>query len=56
MEPETSDSGSMSSGVAAGRGGIAAAGGRSTRSPAANVAVRPLPVLKDNVKKVMFYC
>lgn len=55
MEPETSDSGSMTSG-AAGRGGMAGAGGRSTRSPAANAAVRPLPVLKDNVKKVMFYC
>ncbi|KAL2930556.1 Protein argonaute 1A [Bienertia sinuspersici] len=56
MEPETSDSGSMSSGVAAGRGGMPSAGGRSTRAPAANAAVRPLPVLKENVKKVMFYC
>uniref|UniRef100_A0A803N897 Argonaute 1 n=1 Tax=Chenopodium quinoa TaxID=63459 RepID=A0A803N897_CHEQI len=56
MEPETSDSGSMTSGAAAGRGGMAAAGGRSTRSPTSNAAVRPLPVLKENVKKVMFYC
>ncbi|XP_068646906.1 protein argonaute 1-like [Aristolochia californica] len=49
MEPETSDSGSMTSG-AAGRGG-----GRSSRVPGGG-AVRPLPPLKDNVKKVMFYC
>ncbi|XP_022025767.1 protein argonaute 1 [Helianthus annuus] len=51
MEPDTSDSGSMISG-AAGRG----AGGRSTRVPGANAAVRPLPALKENVKRVMFYC
>ncbi|CAN1265710.1 Protein argonaute 1 [Linum perenne] len=43
MEPDTSDSGSMTSGtVDFGRGGP--------------VAVRPLPSLKENVKKVMFYC
>lgn len=54
MEPETSDSGSMTSSAAAGRGGPAA--GRSTRSTAANAAVRPLPALKENVKRVMFYC
>ena len=53
MDPETSDSGSMASGAAGGgRGG----GGRSTRAPVANAAVRPLPALKENVKKVMFYC
>ncbi|CAN1265707.1 Protein argonaute 1B [Linum perenne] len=41
MEPDTSDSGSMTSGtVDFGRGG----------------PVRPLPSLKENVKKVMFYC
>ncbi|KAL8245916.1 hypothetical protein R6Q59_007132, partial [Mikania micrantha] len=51
MEPDTSDSGSMISG-AAGRG----AGGRSTRVPGANAEVRPLPALKENVKRVMFYC
>ncbi|KAK1406372.1 hypothetical protein QVD17_41666 [Tagetes erecta] len=51
MEPDTSDSGSMISG-AAGRG----MGGRSTRVPGANAAVRPLPALKENVKRVMFYC
>ncbi|KAF4404533.1 hypothetical protein G4B88_005919 [Cannabis sativa] len=57
MEPETSDSGSMTSGAAAGRGGMGpGAGGRSTRAPGVNAAVRPLPALKDNVKKVMFYC
>jgi len=55
MEPETSDSGSMTSGAAAGRGGPPA-GGRSTRAPAASAAVRPLPALKENVKRVMFYC
>ncbi|XLR66441.1 hypothetical protein S83_017113 [Arachis hypogaea] len=53
MEPETSDSGSMTSGAAAGRGMGA---GRSTRAPGASAAVRPLPSLKDNVKRVMFYC
>ncbi|KAJ0974499.1 hypothetical protein J5N97_016464 [Dioscorea zingiberensis] len=53
MEPETSDSGSMASG-AAGRGapiGVT----RSTRVPG-SAAVRPLPALKENVKRVMFYC
>lgn len=53
MEPETSDSGSMASGAAAGRGGAGA--GRSTRAPG-GAAVRPLPALKENVKRVMFYC
>ncbi|KAL9224351.1 hypothetical protein vseg_000394 [Gypsophila vaccaria] len=58
MEPETSDSGSMASGAAGGGrgGGVGAAGGRSTRAPAGNAAVRPLPALKENVKRVMFYC
>jgi len=56
MEPETSDSGSLTSGMASGRGGGGAAGGRATRGPAANAAVRPLPALKENVKRVMFYC
>ncbi|KGN63969.1 protein argonaute 1 [Cucumis sativus] len=53
MEPETSDSGSISSEVA-GRGGVG--GARSTRAPGLNAAVRPLPALKENVKRVMFYC
>ncbi|KAE8697655.1 Protein argonaute 1A [Hibiscus syriacus] len=55
MEPETSDSGSMMSGTAGGRGGMGG-GARSTRAPAASAAVRPLPALKENVKRVMFYC
>ena len=55
MEPETSDSGSMTSGAAAGRGGMGP-GARTMRAPGANAAVRPLPALKDNVKRVMFYC
>ena len=55
MEPETSDSGSLTSGMASGRGG-GGAGGRATRGPAANAAVRPLPALKESVKRVMFYC
>ncbi|XP_010940262.1 protein argonaute 1A [Elaeis guineensis] len=54
MEPETSDSGSLASGVAAGRG-PPGSGPRSSRF-AGSVAVRPLPPLKENVKRVMFYC
>lgn len=53
MEPETSDSGSMTSG--AGRGGVGP-GARSTRVPGSNINVKPLPSLKENVKRVMFYC
>ncbi|KAL3702460.1 hypothetical protein R1sor_020482 [Riccia sorocarpa] len=58
MEPETSDSGSMTSGI--GQPGRTMAtgstGARSaTRAPGGG-AVRPLPPLKENVKKVMFYC
>lgn len=54
MEPETSDSESMASGAAGGRGGMGV--GRSTRAASANAAVRPLPALKENVKRFMFYC
>ncbi|KAK1388135.1 Argonaute 1 [Heracleum sosnowskyi] len=54
MEPETSDSESMVSGAPGGRGGMGV--GRSTRAANANAAVRPLPALKENVKRVMFYC
>ncbi|KAJ8490512.1 hypothetical protein OPV22_012233 [Ensete ventricosum] len=54
MEPETSDSGSMASGAAAGRG-VPPGGQRSTRIPG-SAAVKPLPALKENVKRVMFYC
>ncbi|PKI71745.1 hypothetical protein CRG98_007878 [Punica granatum] len=58
MELETSDSGSMASGAAVGRGGGAAGASisRSTRAPGASATVRPLPALKENVKRVMFYC
>ncbi|GFZ07637.1 Stabilizer of iron transporter SufD / Polynucleotidyl transferase [Actinidia rufa] len=57
MEPETSDSGSMTSAMTSARGGMIVGGGaRSTRVPGANAPVRPLPALKDNVKRVMFYC
>ncbi|KAF5194915.1 argonaute 1A [Thalictrum thalictroides] len=55
MEPDASDSGSLSSGAAGGRGG-SGTGARTTRAPGGNGAVRALPALKDNVKKVMFYC
>lgn len=56
MEPETSDGGSVTSGTAGRGGGVAVAAGRNTRAPGAGAAVRPLPALKDNVKRVMFYC
>ncbi|KAJ0722674.1 putative post-transcriptional gene silencing PAZ-Argonaute family protein [Helianthus annuus] len=45
MEADTSDSGSMTSG----RG--MQQGGRTTRVPGSNAAVRPLPALKPNVKR-----
>ncbi|AQK79588.1 Protein argonaute 1B [Zea mays] len=54
MEPDTSDSGSVASGATTSRG--PPPGARNTRAGAANVAVRPLPALKENVKRVMFYC
>ena len=55
MEPETSDSGSMTSAAAAGGGGGGGVG-RGVRASGAGAAVRPLPALKENVKRVMFYC
>ncbi|GLT65533.1 hypothetical protein SLA2020_379620 [Shorea laevis] len=55
MEPDTSDTGSMTSGAPPGRGGMGGAG-RGTRAPGLSSAVRPLPALKENVKRVMFYC
>ncbi|KAL6603356.1 hypothetical protein ACP70R_043717 [Stipagrostis hirtigluma subsp. patula] len=52
MEPDSSDSGSMVSG----RGAPSSSStSRSTRA-ATGGAVRPLPALKDSVKRVMFYC
>lgn len=58
MEPQTSEGGSVTSGANAGRGfgGGGGSGGRGTRAASANAAVRPLPALKENVKRVMFYC
>lgn len=58
MERDTSDSGSTTSGVGGGRGpaGPGGAASRSTRGPAAGATVKPLPAIKDNVKRVMFYC
>ncbi|XP_028793138.1 protein argonaute 1-like isoform X1 [Neltuma alba] len=53
MEPETSESGSMTSGAAAARG---VGPVRGTRLPGVAATVRPLPALKENVKRVMFYC
>lgn len=55
MEPE-SDSGSLSSGVgpAAKSMGTSGSGSRSGRAPGSTV--RPLPAVKENVKRVMFYC
>uniref|UniRef100_A0A0A9ER15 AGO1 n=1 Tax=Arundo donax TaxID=35708 RepID=A0A0A9ER15_ARUDO len=53
MEPDTSDSGSIAS--AATSRGPPPGGARSSRG-AGSVAVRPLPALKENVKRVMFYC
>ncbi|XP_061364099.1 protein argonaute 1-like [Gastrolobium bilobum] len=55
LEPEISDSGSMIS-SAVPVGGMSGGAGHSTRAPGVNVAVKPLPALKDNVKRVMFYC
>ncbi|GLJ52618.1 hypothetical protein SUGI_1119890 [Cryptomeria japonica] len=55
MEPDTSDSGSLSSGLPGGRQAPGGSGARSTRVPA-GATVRPLPSLKENVKRVMFYC
>lgn len=55
MEPDPSDTGSMTSGAGPGRGGMGGAG-RGTRAPGPSSAVRPLPALKENVKRVMFYC
>ncbi|KAJ0968996.1 hypothetical protein J5N97_021873 [Dioscorea zingiberensis] len=56
VAPEKSDNDSMASG-AGGRGarGTRAPGNAATSS-AAPVPVKPLPALKENVKRVMFYC
>ncbi|KAG2664857.1 hypothetical protein I3760_16G102400 [Carya illinoinensis] len=56
MDPESSESGSMASGTAGGHDGVGGGGTRNSRGPGANAAVQPLPALKENVKRVMFYC
>nr|CAD1821180.1 unnamed protein product [Ananas comosus var. bracteatus] len=53
MEPEPSD-GESTTGGTAGHGQALAA--QSTSRAGAYVPVKPLPALKDNVKRVMFYC
>jgi eukaryotic translation initiation factor 2C len=50
METDTSDGGSVATGVTTSRGPTG------PRRAAGNVAVKPLPGLKENVKRVMFYC
>lgn len=57
MEPDSSDSGSAAPPAAGGRGppGALQQQQRPTRIPGGG-NVRPLPALKENVKKVMFYC
>uniref|UniRef100_A0A0D6QYC9 Uncharacterized protein n=1 Tax=Araucaria cunninghamii TaxID=56994 RepID=A0A0D6QYC9_ARACU len=54
MEPETSDSGSLHSGLP-GKSVASGSAARSTRTSTA-AAVRPLPAIKENVKRVTFYC
>ncbi|KAL6873973.1 hypothetical protein ACP4OV_014055 [Aristida adscensionis] len=53
MESDSSDSSSMVSGR--GRADSSSSASRSTRA-ATGGAVRPLPALKESVKRVMFYC
>lgn len=48
MEPEPSDGESTTGGTAG--------HGQSTSRAGAYRPVKPLPALKDNVKRVMFYC
>lgn len=48
MEPELQENGSSG-------GGTGHSGGKNTRA-AGEPGVRPLPALKENVKRVMFYC
>lgn len=53
MEPEASD-GESTTGGTGGHGQALAT--QSTSRVGAYGPVKPLPALKDNVKKVMFYC
>ncbi|CAK9204737.1 unnamed protein product [Sphagnum troendelagicum] len=52
MDPEASDTGSMTSGF----GSRSVLSGSGTNRMGGDGSVRSLPALKDNVKKVMFYC
>lgn len=57
MEPESSDSGSLTSGLGgANRSMLTGSTAARTNRVAGGASVRPLPPLKDNVKRVMFYC
>ncbi|GLJ44154.1 hypothetical protein SUGI_0921230 [Cryptomeria japonica] len=58
MEPDMSDNGSLSTGTGNGNAHGNGKGGSRNNSNGngTRVGVRQLPALKDNVKKVMFYC
>jgi len=50
MEPEMQENGSS------GGGGGGGGGSKATRAGGECGVVKPLPALKENVKRVMFYC
>lgn len=52
---DTSDNGSTTNG-ASGRGARSPRGHGTAAAPASPAPVKPLPALKENVKKVMFFC
>ncbi|PIA35484.1 hypothetical protein AQUCO_03500088v1 [Aquilegia coerulea] len=56
MGQDSSDSTSLAAGAAAGRAAGAGGSIRATRVQGGNVKVRALPALKDNIKRIMFYC
>lgn len=56
MDLESSDTGSATSGIGANRTQVTGSTAARTNRVAGNTAVRPLPPLKENVKRVMFYC
>ena len=57
MDPEASDTGSVTSGLGGANRSqfTGSTAGRTNRAAGGNT-VRPLPPLKENVKRVMFYC